>query len=122
MDRGFLLQALTVLGAGRSFLRIAFRLLTGRKARAQADDYHSQPVSFAAGVPQGCPLSPAVFLVIGQALSRWLSACRIGIAVAGMQLSCTQYADDTTAYLPSAASLPALWHSCSTVARLPAGS
>ena len=107
IDRSFLLQALMVLGVERSFLRMVARLLTGRRARAQANGYLSRPASFAAGVPQGCPLSPALYLVIGQALSRWLSACGIGIAVAGMQLSCTQYADDSTAYLPSPASLPA---------------
>jgi Reverse transcriptase (RNA-dependent DNA polymerase) len=107
VDRSFLIQAFWLLGAGPRFLRMLVGLLTGRRSQGHANGYLSQRVSFAAGVPQGCPLSPALYLVIGQALSRWLPACGIGIAVAGMQLPCTQYADDNTAYLPSLASLPA---------------
>ena len=61
VDRSFLIQALCLLGAGPCFLRMLVRLLTGRRSRAHANGYLSQPVSFAAGVPQGCPLSPALY-------------------------------------------------------------
>ncbi|KAL4856237.1 putative RNA pseudouridine synthase [Chlorella vulgaris] len=61
---------------------------------------------FLAGVRQGCPLAPLLYLFIAQALLQLLKARGIGIPVAGQQLTALQYADDAQALLPSLDAVP----------------
>lgn len=58
---------------------------------------------FYAGVRQGCPLSPLLYLFVGEALLRYLQSKGIHITIHGIQLSATQFADDTQVYLESPA-------------------
>ena len=95
------------LGMGSAFLRVTEALLSNTRARAYVNGAMSRAVGFQAGVRQGCPLAPLLYLFLGQALGRFLASTGIGISMEGEWLACTQYADDVTAFLPEEDSLPA---------------
>jgi len=107
VDREFLFRTMHALGVGPGFIAMARLLLTNTKARALVNGHISTPAAFAAGVRQGCPLAPLLYLFVAQALLRLLKARGIGIAVAGTHLTATQYADDTEALLTSTEQVPA---------------
>jgi hypothetical protein len=59
------------------------------------------PVLWLAGVRQGCPLSPLLYLFVATASARWLRAdCALGIMLAGRRIVSSRHADDTKVYLP----------------------
>ena len=106
VDRPFLLQVMGRLGVGGAFLRATAAVLSNTYARAYVNGALSRPVAFHAGVRQGCPLAPLLYLFLGQALGRFLAAVGVGVAVGHDWLACSQYADDVTAFLPDEAALP----------------
>lgn len=112
--RGFLLDSMATMGLGDGFLAMVRRMLTGTTTRAEVNGWASTPVAFAAGVRQGCPLAPLLYLCIAQALLRLLKSRGIGIDAAGLRLAALQYADDTKPFLPSLAQLPALLDALAT--------
>ena len=76
--------------------------------RIYANGYYSGWFSVKSGVAQGCPLSPLLFLVIGQMLkvslgqNSWFK----GVKVGERYVKAGQFADDTTLYLGGPAELP----------------
>ena len=70
MDHAFLLAVLRQLGLGDGFLRWVQLLLMQTQAAAAVGGSLSRPAFFAAGVRQGCPLSPLLYLCLAQALLR----------------------------------------------------
>jgi len=107
IDRAFLFAAMRELGVGEGFLSLVHLLLSDTRARATVNRWVSTPEVFAAGVRQGCPLAPLLYLFIAQALLRLLKSRGVGIQVAGLRLTAFQYADDAQALLPSFDALPA---------------
>ena len=107
IDRGFLLSVLKELGVGDAFISWVQTLLTATKARVVLNGYPSDLQDFEAGVRQGCPLSPLLYLCVAEALLRFLKHKGIGVTVLGVNLTSTQFADDTQVYLPSPADVPA---------------
>jgi hypothetical protein len=65
----------------------------------------SRSVPMAAGVRQGCPLSPLLYLFVGLALWCWLHHNGVGIEVEGRLLTTTQFADDAEVLLPGVAAV-----------------
>lgn len=107
-DRGFLFSAMDTLGVGAGFLSMVRRLLTATASRAHVNGWTSTPAATAAGVRQGCPLSPLLYLFVAQALLRLLKTRGIGIDAAGLRLAALQYADDTVPLLPDQSHVPPL--------------
>ena len=109
VDRSFLLQVMDRLGVGAGFLHWVRLLLTGTSSRALVNGHLSGPAAFQAGVRQGCPLAPLLYLFIGQALLCFLKARGIGLQLpgGGPRLVGAQYADDLEVLLASLAELPA---------------
>jgi hypothetical protein len=103
VDRSFLFAVMEAVGAGDGMLLWARALLTNTAAVAVVNGYPSAPVRFEAGVRQGCPLSPLLYLFVGQALLAWLKQRQYGITVAGCRITAVQYADDCTPVLDSLA-------------------
>ncbi|KAI3427913.1 hypothetical protein D9Q98_006305 [Chlorella vulgaris] len=106
IDREFLFSAMDALGVGAGFLTLTRLLLANTRSRAMVNGFTSTPAAFLAGVRQGCPLAPLLYLFIAQALLQLLKARGIGITVAGQQLTALQYADDAQALLPSLDDVP----------------
>jgi hypothetical protein len=70
VNRSFLHQVMAALGAGAGLAKWVGSLLGDTKARAILNGYASSLHLFPAGVRQGCPLSPMLFLFVGEALFR----------------------------------------------------
>jgi uncharacterized membrane protein YgcG len=103
LDRSFLFAVLEHVGLGSDFIAIVKLLLSDTRACARVNGGLSRPHSFHAGVRQGCPLAPLLYLFIGQALQRWLRCKGVGISLSQTSslLSALQYADDTEVFLSS---------------------
>ena len=109
IDREFLFSALSALGVGDAFNSLIRPLLTDTCARAVVNGFISGPASFLAGVRQGCPLAPLLYLCVAQALHAFLQARGIGIPDL---LPCSQrttttgtYADDAQVLLETPAQI-----------------
>jgi len=108
IDRNFLFSAMHTLGLGDGFINIARALLPSvTRSRAKVNNFISHPAAFLAGVRQGCPLAPLLYLCIGEALLRFLRHRGLGVDVDGHRFTAGQYADDTSPFLSSSADLPA---------------
>jgi hypothetical protein len=106
VSRPFLFAAMKTMGAGDGFTAWARLLLSDTKAVAVVNGHISQSVTFMAGVRQGCPLSPLLYLFIAQALLAWLDSHKLGVQVQLRRITAAQYADDCTALLNSVTDAP----------------
>mgnify|MGYP006299174161 FL=1 len=80
----------------------AHTLLHDTHASAVVNGWVSKPREWEAGVRQGCPLAPAMYLFVAWALNCWLRSCPgMGLSVARHRLFTSQYADDCVALLSS---------------------
>ena len=107
VDRAFLFQVMEAMGASTGMVAWASLLLSDTTAVSVVNGYVSPPEAFGAGVRQGCPLSPLLYLFISEALLAWLAAQGHGVDVDGRRVVAAAYADDCTPVLPSMAALPA---------------
>ena len=79
IDRSFLLKVMEKLGASAGLLKWVTLLLTATSARALVMGTLSKLASFEAGVRQGCPLAPLLYLFLGEALLAYLKSKGIGL-------------------------------------------
>jgi hypothetical protein len=107
VDRAFLLQLMRAMGVPDAFLALVEMLLAGTKARACVNGYVSRPALYEAGVRQGCPLAPLLYLFVGQALLCHLKATLPGVRLGGAARVAVQYADDAQVVLPCWEQVPA---------------
>ncbi|KAG1668385.1 hypothetical protein FOA52_004895 [Chlamydomonas sp. UWO 241] len=105
IDRGFLIAVMEAVGVGDGLLAWTRTILTHTYASAEANGFISAPRKYAAGVRQGCPAAPALFLFLGHALACFLRTCpAVGVEVVpGCRVTCPQYADDCMPLLRSCA-------------------
>ncbi|KAG1664038.1 hypothetical protein FOA52_010457 [Chlamydomonas sp. UWO 241] len=105
IDRGFLIAVMEAVGVGDGVLAWTRTILTHTYASAEVNGFISAPRKYAAGVRQGCPAAPALFLFLGHALACFLRTCpAVGVEVApGCRVTCPQYADDCMPLLRSCA-------------------
>ncbi|KAG1655855.1 hypothetical protein FOA52_006229 [Chlamydomonas sp. UWO 241] len=105
IDRGCLLAVMEAVGVGDGELAWTRTILTHTYASAEVNGFISEPRQYAAGVRQGCPAAPALFLFLGHALACFLRTCpAVGVEVVpGCRVTCPQYADDCMPLLRSCA-------------------
>ena len=100
VDRSFLLHSLRTLGASDGMLHWTSILLHETRASTTVQGCTSPPSLWLAGVRQGCPLSPLLYLCVAQALSSWLRAQPgLGISMNGFRYVSTHHADDTQIHM-----------------------
>jgi hypothetical protein len=80
VSRPFLYAVMEAMGAGDGLLRWTRAILTGTTASATVNGFTSAAQPYHAGVRQGCPVAPALFLFAAEALVRHLhgSCCPSG--------------------------------------------
>lgn len=103
VDREFLLKAMEKLGIPQSYIKWVKLLLSDTKAAAVVHGEIAQLIMFDAGVRQGCPLSPALYLFIGEVMVQVLKEAGVGITIdtpdGAFELVAVQFADDLKAML-----------------------
>ena len=103
ISRPFLFAIMRAMGVGDGFLLWISLLLSDTKAAALVNGHLSSLQYFGAGVRQGCPLAPLLYLFIAFALSAWLKHRQIGIQIGSRFTSSLHFADDTEVFLRSLA-------------------
>ena len=112
LDRSFLFDCLEALGVGEGFMSWVRRLHAGTRSAALVNGHLSAYTPITAGVRQGCPLAPLLYLAPAQALLCWLKSRGYGIPLSpqppglNLSLSASQYADDYTQFLRSLEDVP----------------
>jgi exonuclease III len=100
VDREFLLGVMSTVGAGGGMRSWAATLLADTRAVAVVNGHVSAPRTWHAGVRQGCPLAPAMYLFVAWALSCWLQdTASVGVQLGAQHVPCAQYADDCNVLL-----------------------
>jgi hypothetical protein len=107
VSREFLYAAAEILGVGAGFVKWMKVLLTDTRSCAVVNGFRSRFYVCDAGVRQGCPLAPLMYLFAGQALLCHLKQLGIGIDLAAVRFTAAQYADDVEPVLPDESSVPA---------------
>ena len=108
VDRDFLYHVMRATGAGAMVPWVQL-MLSDCTACVVVNGECSRSAVWLAGVRQGCPLSPSLYLFVPWAMSCWLqSDAALGISVGGRRHVSLHFADDTQAMLRSLHSLPAL--------------
>eukprot|EP00955_Chlamydomonas_euryale_P067518 359854-Chlamydomonas_euryale.AAC.7 len=75
------------------------------RAAAYVNGWTSAAAGYEAGVRQGCPLSPALYLLVAEALARWLQAHPAVVwldTLPSTRLASSHYADDTVVVMEDA--------------------
>ena len=106
LDRTFLYECLAALGVGPGFLTWVRLLLDGTRVAALVNGHLSGWGPLVAGVRQGCPLAPLLYLGPAQALLSWLKRQAFSLDLASLRPAASQYADDCTALLGGTAEVP----------------
>ena len=106
VNRSVMYAVMHAMGLGAGFMRWVQLLLTSTGACALVNGYVSQRYAYTAGVRQGCPLSPQLYLFVAQAMLLFLKAEGFGAQVSGRRLTAAQYADDAQVFLSSATEIP----------------
>jgi exonuclease III len=102
VSRPFLLAVLREYGLGEGFVKWVSMVLSDTRACATVNGYMSRKVLFGAGVRQGCPLAPVLYLFVAESLLRFLKAQdELGLLIAGRKLLANQFADDMQVFLRS---------------------
>ena len=120
VNRGFLLAAMEAHGADEGMRAWARLLLSDTWAVATANGAVSRRRRWEAGVRQGCPLSPALYLFVAEALACWLrEQPRLGVTCDGQRVVSLHHADDTKALLAdrNPATMQQLWGALDTFSR-----
>ncbi|KAJ9512871.1 hypothetical protein QJQ45_029154 [Haematococcus lacustris] len=96
VDRHFLYTLMHTLGASDGMVNWARILLHNTQAVTHVNGTDSPLFTWSAGVRQGCPLSPLLYLFVAQGFASWLiSHPQLGVRIGGSRLVCTFFADDT---------------------------
>ena len=102
VDRTFLYQVMRAHGADDGMVRWVQLLLQDTRALACIQGHVSRAATWRAGVRQGCPLSPVLYLFIAEALACWLrSNQQLGVVIDGLRYVSSHFADDTKVFLSS---------------------
>ena len=103
LSREFLYSVASALGVGDGFVSWMKLLLTHTYSCAVVNGFKSSFYLCSAGVRQGCPLAPLIYLFVGQALLCTLRQEGVGVSIEGSRVTAAQYADDAEPLLEAAA-------------------
>ena len=89
-----LLRSMEDLGLSGKVVEVVRDIYTGSTTRITAGTSHSEPISCARGVKQGCPLSPILFNLAVEQLLRGVEGLNGGYLFDEFTLKVLAYADD----------------------------
>jgi hypothetical protein len=97
----FLIPAMRAIGFGDdfiSYIELAYSQDNAPRRRLHVNGFLGPNFHIRSGVAQGCPISPLLFLLIAEPLSRLFNEHPHieGVKIGGVRLCISQYADDCT--------------------------
>ena len=97
-------KALEAAGFGHEFrkwIHMLYNKDAPPKRRIDVNGHLGKEWNLGSGVAQGCPLSPLLFLIVSESLTRAVNADRNikGVTVQGREIKLSQFADDTVLIL-----------------------
>ena len=92
IDRTLMFQKLVSIGILRGFTKIIDNVYSKIKVSIKNEDKLSEEFVTSTGVPQGCPLSPLMYLIFASDMKNWLK--HKGIYLGDINVKFIQYADD----------------------------
>ena len=92
IDRRLLFRKLIALGIPTGFTKIIEYIYSKIKVSIKNEGKFSEEFVTSTGVPQGCPLSPLMYIIFASDMKNWLK--HKGIFLADVNLKFIQYADD----------------------------
>ena len=100
----FLIPAMRAIGFGDdfvSYIELAYSQKNAPSRRLHVNGYLGPSFHIRSGVAQGCPISPLLFLLITEPLSRLFlrHPTLQGVRIGGVRFTISQFADDTTLIL-----------------------
>ena len=100
----YLMEAMPKLGFGEgfiNFIKLAYNFDTPPQRQMGVNGYLGPKFSLTSGVAQGCPISPLLFLIVTESLSRLFESDEHikGVRVNDIRHLISQFADDTTLML-----------------------
>ena len=106
VDHEFLFKCLNRFGFGEAFIRWIRILYTDCFARVLVNGFLSDTFFLHRGVRQGCPLSPALYVLFSECFARLLQSSGdfpgfVFPGSRGQRVKCLQYADDVTCVVTS---------------------
>ena len=95
----------------RSWLCMIYNHDAPPTRRIRTNGELSDAFAIHSGVPQGCPASPIIFLLVAEALSRAVLKDKHlkGVCIEGVEYKITQFADDTQLILAGYKYLRRMW-------------
>lgn len=120
VHRDFLVAAMAELGASEQLRKWVQTLLADTQAQALVGGRLSEPVRMAAGVRQGCPLAPLLYLFVAQALLSWLQRQGLGVKLDpadAERTTAVQFADDGQVLVEGDHAVPAFLAAMQTFAQ-----
>ena len=98
IDHDFLIKCLRHFNFGNSFINWIKLFYSDAKSCVSNNGHHSEFFPIQRGVPQGCPLSPYLFIIGIELLANQIRKNENikGITLAGSELKITCYADDAS--------------------------
>lgn len=99
--RPFLYKVMEARGVGEGLIHWVMTLLSDTCTAAVVNGHPSKAARYEAGLRQGCPLAPILYIFVAEALACWLKECpAVGVEVTpGNLIHCLQYADDAWALI-----------------------
>ena len=107
VNHGFLMKTLKHFGFGPYFRKWVEILYTNIYSRIKINGFLTNPIPIQRGVRQGCPLSALLYVLIGEVLGNLIreNPKIKGIKLKDRELKILQYADDTSLFLLTDASI-----------------
>ena len=96
VDREFMFRVMETMGASPGMVRWARLILTTTTSTTHVNGVESAPLTWHAGVRQGCPLSPLLYIFVAQSFASWLREhSHLGITLDTHRFVSSHFADDT---------------------------
>ena len=98
VEHDFLFKTMSAFGIGNTFIDWLRVIYNNAFTTIKVNGYHTNPIPLTRGLRQGCPLSPALYVLVVEIFALQLRANPniVGFRIGGEKIVSAHYADDAT--------------------------